>query len=69
MNRIRIRGPPGGRLDEAMTSLIARFLLSFIQFTKENTSMTIRPIPFDHSGRTFRNVEDAGRPTCPTHSS
>ena len=43
MNRIRIRGPPGGRLDEALTSLIARFLSSFIHFTKENTSMTTTP--------------------------
>jgi len=36
MKRIRIRGPPYGRLDEARASSIARFLLAFVLISEEN---------------------------------
>lgn len=48
MDRARIRGPPGGRLDEASASSIAHFLLSFIsakerqgQYMKIDSSMIV----------------------------
>jgi hypothetical protein len=51
MKRIRIRGPPYGRLDEGRASSIARFLLAFTLISEENplTQRSLAAIPTDHA--------------------
>jgi hypothetical protein len=51
MKRIRIRGPPYGRLDEGRASSIARFLLAFALISEENplTHRSLAAIPTDHA--------------------
>jgi hypothetical protein len=51
MKRIRIRGPPYGRLDEGRASSIARFLLAFVLISEENplTNRSLTAILADHA--------------------